>query len=92
MSVKLCSLHWLPGYRYQVDAMTVPLSVRKVVTEMGSVHTDGFAVGEAANVFPVHLIIPKTRPAVRSAFLEKFFHGPWNTIMHKGLTSWLRDC
>ena len=58
---------------HEVDAVAVPVLVGQVVAQMRAIHRNGLAVGQHADVVPVHLVISKRRPAVHPRFLDELF-------------------
>lgn len=59
------------GHGHQVDAVPVAAAVGQVMAQVGAVDADALAVGQAAHVLPVHLIVPEARPPMRPALLHK---------------------
>ena len=58
------NLHRRPSNRYEIDAISVPLSVGEVVTEMRSINADRFTtVFENSDVIPHDLVISEAWPA-----------------------------
>ena len=45
----------------EIDTVSIPLAIWKIVSQMSAVHTDTFSVGKATNVVPVDFGISETR-------------------------------
>mmetsp|Transcript_23588 Transcript_23588/g.41749 ORF Transcript_23588/g.41749 Transcript_23588/m.41749 type:complete len:302 (+) Transcript_23588:1675-2580(+) len=56
---------------HEIDAISVPSAIGQVVAQVGAVDRYAFAVLEASNVVPHHLIVPKRRPSVLLALVQK---------------------
>ena len=69
-------LEWPPRYRYNIDAMSIAFEIGHVVAQVSTVHADGFPIGQAANIVPVHVGISETEPSMVLGLFQEFFQRP----------------
>jgi len=58
----------------KVDAISVTFWIWKVMSKMGSIHTNAFTIWKNSYIFPYDFSVPKGRPPMRSALLQKLCH------------------
>lgn len=59
----------------QIDAVAIA-TVGQIVTEMGAVDRDTFAVGQDTDIVPIHFGVSKTGPSVTTTLQQEFLQAP----------------
>jgi hypothetical protein len=66
-------------------AIAISLSIWQVVTQVRTVNAYGFAIGEASNIIPIHLLITKARPPMGAILLKESLQIASTGTLEEGL-------
>ena len=73
----------IPRNAHEVDTIAIlAMGIGYIMPQMGAVATNAFAIRQAPYVFPIHVLIAKTRPSVTFAFVDKIV--PMNVSTRRG--------
>ena len=64
-------LHRSPCYGNEIDTIPRSRKVRKVMSQMGPIDTDGFSILQTTHIFPIDFVVAEAGPTMRCTFSKE---------------------